>query len=356
MISNDYYFLVYYSVLSLFLFISLLAINFYAQDSSNKWGGGLAVIILYCLFFSFRTADVGSDAGNYILLIDNPAGLSQDMSPMIKIIASVVGFLGGGETLFFLAISMLVCITLLYAFYKFERKDFLVVFAIFSVSFLFVNINVNLFRQGIAIAFGTLALSYLIERCYIKYLLFVILATFTHSSAVILLLSFMLVFFIRSRCYILIYIVCCIAFYTFDLSLEQIVFHFKESHWSFARLYWYLTWNKSDLFTLKHIYYLYLFIIIIFLFVFERLNDKQVRLFLVFLTIPSIMTIFRVDDFLVDRFTFYFIPVSALLTFQLFKIFNLRTNVYVQALFVISLCFWLGKSILQFNAWWVEKV
>ncbi|MDD9185648.1 MULTISPECIES: EpsG family protein [unclassified Aliivibrio] len=313
-------------------------------------GGG--VIILYCIFFSFRTADIGSDAGNYVLLIDNSAALSQDMSPMIKIIASVVGFLGGGEALFFFAISMLICITILYAFYRLERKDFLVVFATFTVSFLFVNINVNIFRQGIAIAFGTLALSYLIEKRYIKYLLFVILATFTHTSAVILLLSFMLVFFMRSKCYIFIYIACCAVFYMLDMSLAQIVFHFKENHWSFARLYWYLTWNKSNVFTLKHIYYLYLIIIIIFLSVFERLNDKQVRLFLVFLTIPSIMTIFRIDAFLVDRFTFYFIPVSVLLTFQLFKIFNLRNNVYVQALFVISLYFWLVKSILQFNIWW----
>lgn len=354
MINDNYYFLIYYSIVTLFLYLSLLFLHFYSGNSyEKKVAGSIGIILCYCIAFSMRTKQVGSDAANYVSLIGDSNALLQEMSPIIKKIAYFVRVFGGGnEQLFFFLVSILTCSVFLFAFYRFDRDNFLLMFSALVVSFMFVNVNMNLLRQGIAIGIGFLSLSYLIDRKYYLYFLCVIFSVLSHSSAVILLFPVVLLCLTR-RSLVFLYLLICFIAFCIDLSWSEAIYEYKDIHWTMTRLYWYLTWPIGEVFTLRHVYIIYLVVVLIFLLIYNYLDIREKRIFLVSLSIPTVMVIFKSDDFLVNRFSLYFIPIFSVLYFKLLNVFNIRHKTFYLGWWVILPLVWLIKSIVQFDKWWI---
>jgi len=296
---------------------------------------------------------VGSDASMYLnLILDNP-NLEQQMSPFIVFIGKLVNYLNGGSFLFFLIISLFINSIMFYTFYKIDSKNYILYMAIYSTSFLFINSNINLLRQGMAISIGFLAIYFLVSAQIKRYFIFVFISIFIHSSAVILLIPFFLLKF-KNKFYIILFITIIVCLYMFHISIIDLLYYIHDIHWTLDRLYWYLTWDKIIEFKIKHVYYLYILLIAIYLYKFNYLDLKLKNYFLSFLSVLVIIILFRNDDFVVDRFSFYFIPIAVVLYLNLYKLFNIRNKFYL-FIFILFPFLWIGKSLYQFNLWWILK-
>lgn len=349
MIQTNEQFLLYYLIINVSYFTGLIGLHIFGK---GKFCLGVLLTILLSFLYSIRSGDIGSDASNYLLLIADNNTLAQEMSPFIVYIGKIVNALSGNGVLFFFIISLISNLTIFFAFYKIDKKNCLILMAVFSVSFLFLNLNINLLRQGMAISLGTLAIYYVVNNYFFRYFLAVLLAMMIHSSAVILLiLPFVLLVQRKWTVYAWVFIL--LSMYILSISIVSALYYMQGLHWSISRLYWYLTWEDARQFNLKHVYYLYLGMIGIYLYFYERLTIQFKRYTLVFLSVLLLMVIFRVDDFIVDRFSFYFIPIAVVLYVNLYYILGIyRSNFY--KLFYILLPFlWLAKSAYQFNLWWI---
>ena len=210
----------------------------------------------------------------------------------------------------------------------------------------------NVLRQGMAISVGFWAIYYIVNYHFTRYAVAVVLATLIHSSAVILFILPVILWVQKKRTvYLCVFILAIL--YLATASAVTILYYLQDIHWSFARLYWYLTWENIKQFNLKHVYYLYLVIIAIYLYLYESLSIELRRYSLVFLSILVLMVLFRSDDFIVDRFSFYFIPVAVILYVNLYKVLKVNRNNLYKTLFIFLPFMWLGKSAYQFNLWWI---
>lgn len=348
MIETNISFLIYYSIINITYFIGL---SFLHSASKYKLILGLFGTIILSLFYSMRSASIGSDAGNYLSLLSNKP-FEQEIEPFIGYIAFFVKLIGGGSILFFFIISLIINLLIFYVFYKIDKKNFLIYMAIFSTTFLFINSNINILRQGMAISVGFLSTYYLVNNKLKYYLLSVLLAIFIHFSAFILFLI-PLILKIKTQDFVVKYVILMFFLYFGPISAVDFLYYLKGIHWSIDRIYWYLTWERLKPFDLKHVYYLYIGIIIIYLYKFNSISLQLKRYFLSFSTLLLVIILFRDDDFVVDRFSFYFIPLVIVLYVNLFKLLGIKRNKFYIFIFILLPFLWIFKSIYQFNLWWI---
>ena len=224
--------------------------------------------------------------------------------------------------------------------------------AFFSTSFLFLNANINILRQGIAIGFLFLSMYYLVYSKIYRYLIFSFIAITVHSSAIVI---FIMPFFLYlNNLKRTIYFVCILLVLVISgISIVDLIYFIKGYHWIIDRLYWYMTWDKITPFNLKHVYYLYIGLVIMYIYKYNSLNTIQQRFFSLFLSLFFIIFLFKVDDFLVDRFSFYYIPLVVYLYFNLLRIYNIKDNMLLLAVFILSPFLWIFKTAYQYNLWWI---
>lgn len=190
MISSPIVFLFFHISLSLFFYAFML---FFHHIKNNKFYIGLIYVVSISLLLSLRDVTIGSDSIFYYKLVTNPGDFEQKIEPIMYFIAEVTIFLGGESLLFFFIISLLMNFLLFIAFYKIDKKNYLIYMAFFSTSFLFLNANINIIRQGIAIGFVFLSIYYLVYFKFYRYLFFSFIAVAVHSSSIVV---FMVPFFL----------------------------------------------------------------------------------------------------------------------------------------------------------------
>lgn len=144
-----------------------------------------------------------------------------------------------------------------------------------------------------------------------------------------------------------------LGFIISGVSIVDLVYLVKDYHWIMDRLYWYMSWDKLTPFNLKHVYYLYAILVVVYVYKYNSLDVVQKRFFSIFLSLLFIVFLFKVDDFLVDRFSFYYIPLATYLYFNLIKIFNFKKNNIMLAVFILLPFLWIFKTSYQYNLWWI---
>lgn len=349
MLDTNEFFLIYYLVIGSLYFFTLILVDFRGGDKLS-----IAIIstITISVLYALRADNIASDSKNYLVFVSESDVLVQGMSPFIIYIGRVVNMMSGGSFVFFLIVSLIVNLGYLYSFYKVDKEKYLIIMAFFSVSFLFLNSNINMLRQGMAISIGTIAIYNAVSSNYLKYFVFSLISLFIHSSAVILFLVPVLLLIKEKQVAWLVFFILAFLFFL-DFSIQPFLSELKGFHWSFQRLHWYFTWDNAVRFELKHVYYLYLILIVYCLISFDSLDPLLKRFSLVLLSIPIVVVVFRPGDFMVDRFSLYFVPIILITFVKLTtqsKVFN---NGLIYKAFLCLPALWLFKSAYQFNSWWI---
>lgn len=195
-IFNNWFFLTY---LSLAFFTAIIIIEVYFKKNKVTTLQNVLVIcfsIIFILMFGLRDYDVGVDTMMYTSVYNkgrsdlyNEKGFNLFNTLLYKFGASDRVFI------FSIAFSYL---SLIYIFLK--RKQYKNVFLIFFcwVSlFFFKSMGINTIRQGLACSIFLVGLTF--KKDYIKYLFFVIAASFHVSLAIVLLVFFISKYFDKNK-------------------------------------------------------------------------------------------------------------------------------------------------------------
>lgn len=153
-------------------------------------------LITLALFAGIRSSNVGSDSGNYVKNFNDNILLDyfefrEEVEYGYQILEySILNFSNNYFWLFFIT-ALLVVSSYLYVFKKLS-VDYLASIYIY-ITFNFYTFFFNGLRQGIAMAIVALSIPYLIQKKFLFFLIFIILSSFFHKSALIMVLFYFLI-------------------------------------------------------------------------------------------------------------------------------------------------------------------
>ena len=163
--------------------------------------------ILVVLLLGLRAQDVGTDTISYYQIYDNYTAGTYNIIKDIGfyLFVKIVSVFGKEYFLFFCAFLFVMPIA--YVFTKKTSKGSYLAFVFFISSFYFINMGINVMRQGIAISLVILFFYFYLHKAKkISYIL-ALLSILFHFSVLIVLVSFALAKFLSLRSTIAIYII-----------------------------------------------------------------------------------------------------------------------------------------------------
>ena len=159
-------------------------------------------ILLPCLLAAFRDVSIGTDVNVYIKpffdvvhkttnFFEYFSVITNSQNILFLLVTYICGKLTSSISLLFFMIHLLVIVPIYIALQKNAKKPNDVVLGMF-IFFMFLNNTAyNMARQSIALSFCVLALTFLQEKNYKKFILLTIIAVLFHTSA-----SFMICIFL----------------------------------------------------------------------------------------------------------------------------------------------------------------
>lgn len=154
----------------------------------------VAFFVVYILCVCFRDISVGVDTKNYARYFDTGLVLGWDLAYYyggseagFALLSDAVALFGGHE-LFFI-VTGLISVTPIAVLYYRESENALLCCTFFLISLLFEFFFSGV-RQGLAIGIGIIAFFYVQKKRPLLFLLFVTIAAFMHSSAIVMLVIY----------------------------------------------------------------------------------------------------------------------------------------------------------------------
>lgn len=146
------------------------------------------VIILFSMVSGFRAYNIGTDTPNYVTHIMNYQMNSNYVryatEPGLRILSILSGYLYKGPTFVLVTVSFLINTLIVIRLWSFKSK-LSFSYAIFIYSLLYYFLTYSGIRQMLAVSIVFWASKYMIEKRYVKYVLYVVVASLFHNSAVI---------------------------------------------------------------------------------------------------------------------------------------------------------------------------
>lgn len=340
-----------------FVIVLSISMLFFAGSltEASRFYLSLFITLIVALFFGVRGDDVGIDSYQYARLYEGFTRRS-DIEPLFFVlIFSTSPFYS--YTSFFVFVSILINLGYFYSFRVIERRYYFLCLSLLFSSFLFLNSNVSMVRQGLSISLAFLAFSIFYKRSFsfsFSSVFVYLLSVTAHYSALVLLPLFLYGKIRLRRWHFFPILSLVFFFFNFDITIITSYF------WSYGglvqKLHWYLTWPHLTEWSLKHFYYVVLFFycLVFFVFFFKRgfLYFDGIDFFIkVFLYSLLVLSVFHRDEMLADRLFYYFIPFILVAFVKFFVRVNFGFKYFV--LFFL-LILWFLKSYYQFYTWFIS--
>lgn len=196
-------------IVVLITLLGLLTLN------NNKKLDNLYLILSYIILFvvsAFRSINVGSDTGTYYQIFSVSSEINMSMESLLHQRYEFGYLLFSKAVRFFtdnfqwiLILSTLIVLTLwFFVIYKLSDNYFLSVFIFVNLKLYYYTLSAV--RMSIALSIITLAYYFLVRKKYVKSLLFIVIASCFHVTA----LSFLIIY------------VCSLLTYKFNISIKKI--------------------------------------------------------------------------------------------------------------------------------------
>ncbi|APA93621.1 EpsG family protein [Myroides sp. ZB35] len=140
--------------------------------------------ILLFILSAFRSELVGTDTKGYFMLFERmQRGIEIRQEVLWRYLNQLVVYVGGDFNLLLIISSLLVLVPVYLVIKSHSPYKFFSLFLYYSLYFYLFSLNIT--RQSIAVGFTLLALVYLIDDKKKKFVLFVLLATGFHTTAIL---------------------------------------------------------------------------------------------------------------------------------------------------------------------------
>lgn len=201
------------SVLIYLLFFSISFFFCYISErnfENKKWIGILSAmmsIMILCLLSALRSINVGGDINVYLLPNFKQAMLCNTFTEFYSIairtelLFSLLVYIFSkinSLALLFFVIQLLILLPVYFVLYK-NRKRCSMTTSYIVYIFLFYNFSLSGMRQSIATSLMYLAIDYLMNKKYLKFILWAILAFLFHKGVIIPLSLIMLILFFENK-------------------------------------------------------------------------------------------------------------------------------------------------------------
>lgn len=311
------------------------------------------LVIFISFLYGLRGVNIGIDSKMYASFFSY--NYSYDtMEPGFYILRMVFNLITHNTTLHFIALSLIINSTLFNAIKRIS-SHYNVVLAMLYSSFLSVNININILRQGVAIGLSILSISFFIKRCRIKAIITLLIAILFHYTALIFLPMFIVVNKPLNKYMFRLSMIAVLLFFNVNI-LSLLINILSSSNSYFQRVIWYFKWSNGDLWRVKHIYYFVLLFAAIIFVIYNKINTKNQQLSFLFLIGLGQIAIFKYEEMVADRFFYYFIPVLLILFIEVFYLHFKRlgkVNIFFISCFAITNLWFLKSYIIQYPNWFI---
>jgi len=156
------------------------------------------VFIIFLIIFVGLRYEIGVDWDTYLIFYETIKDFhfkeailfTEPLYGLLNYISSILEF---DDTVF---VNLICAIILFFTFFVFSKKinNYWVPLLV-SYTYFIVVVSMNYTRQSVAVAFSLLAFYYALRKNIIKFIIFVILATLFHKSAIVLLVYIPLIYF-----------------------------------------------------------------------------------------------------------------------------------------------------------------
>lgn len=350
MITDSYQ---YHVVLSLVLFFSvnlLILIN-YVKDNSLRTYYTLFIVAIISLCFGLRAENIEGDSIHYANVFYG--GSERNDEVLFQYLAFVISRVTDDVGIFFVVIAFIHNVLIFVSFRKLTH-NYPLALALYYCSFIFINLNVSLIRQAIAVAMVFYATVSLIENKTIKFTAIVLVASMFHATAV-LALPFLFVKKIDlTSGRLVFFLIICVFLY--NISIGEIIEVMAAYSEYLARIHWYFNWGLATAWEIKHFYYLVSILVLLYSAKYAWLDEKYRTLFKFYLIGISYIVLFRQEEMVVDRVFYYFIPLTTVLLINVSSLLRIKQELsFVTIVFFLANT-WLFKTMLiQYPAWWLPK-
>jgi hypothetical protein len=326
----------------------LFAIRF-IKNATLRFGLSISVVLLISFVTGIRGEGIGLDTSNYSFYYK--VSEKKFYEPIFNLIFSVFNLFSSDVVFVFLFINLLINLLFLLAAKNVMKNDYPIVMAIYFSSFIFVNVSINIIRQGLAIAFFIYALSLLICKRRKISLLFMTTSILTHFSSFFAMISYFFRNKYRSNKVLLILITVILLFSLIKFS--DLLLPITHINPIVKKLHWYLSWQNLKPWHLKHYYYLVLGLIMVYLIFRRKMNVMPLNLMFLFYCVGfTLVFAFREEEMVADRTFYYFFFVGFYLILGIKKIVKEKMAYYFILLLLINI--WLFKTMyLQYPKWFI---
>ncbi len=300
------------------------------------------------ILIGLRAENIGLDSFGYASFYAGK--YNRDLGSIFLLLSFILHFISELPQIFYTVVSLLTNIIILLAFKKINKHYPLIIALLFS-TLIFVNININIIRQGLSIALVLYAVASLVKNQNIYFWVFSLLAMLTHFSSAFVIGFYFIKKIELNKRNILIYTMVCIILYLFKFS--DVLVLIKNSNEDISRLYSYFTWVILEPWRIKHFYYLVFFLLFTYLLLMlHRMDSTTTHLFQFYMYGILLIFLFKEEAMVVDRIFYYFFFIGFVLILQLEKIVR-EKNIFYLTLYV-SINLWFIKSMfLQYPKWFI---
>ncbi len=304
----------------------------------------LAINALFSLFIILRDMSIGVDAQSYYDFFDSKDVLISE--PLFNFL----NLFNLPPTIILFFISLTTTTTIFVYFKNFSLRPYLMM-GFYYCTFVFLNSQINIIRQGVAIGLFHLSLVFLSKNQLFKFFIVASTTILTHYSSLIIYLAIFIgkKLFKITPYFITVSITITIALYIVDFSNTIVTF---AEYFGIGTLAWYLSWDLGKAWEIKHIFY---FLIPFCFYILykshnEFINKNQTPL-LALLSIFLIAMLFKRDEMFTDRLIYYSVPSFIALT----DVYLFRNIKYSSAVIVILSIIWLIKTAyFQLPNWFIN--
>jgi len=275
-----------YSIFNLVLFnITILFISFiFTRVKNFEFLKILLISLIISFFFGFRPIDIGSDTINYYSRF---VSFSSSFEVGFRLFSNLIfTIFGPNYRVYFFLISFITIFNLLIAFKSLIKDPFYILSAWIVVSLPYsILMQINIIRQGFALSFFLLGISFFFNKNIFLGILLSFIATTFHSTVIIYITSFFITFLVDFKKYTKIYLL----FFFFIISLFGLPFlliNFFDIPYINTRLLNGYSGDNNLFFFSKILFYFLLYVIIEIL-MFEKEDLSQKKLSLLYFIILS---------------------------------------------------------------------
>lgn len=320
------------------LFIIIFIINIFGTRKVGKID--IVFFLILAIVSGFRY-DVGTDFFsyvNYFNLIDS--GNPIDVEPGFLILSKFISFLNLNSQALFILLSSLTMIFFYkgLVFYTKGEYTFKPVLYIIFLLFTFIP-SLNVVRQLLATAIIFYASRHIIDRNFIKYFIWVIIASLFHTSSIALIV----LYFIVSKSYkisillsILLVSIVMTYFNVFTVVLEFILIHFPFLDIGDYISYYLISDYNSRHIDIGIVNYVNIFVVILFVLLKNKLfNDQKSILSFNLFYLFNLFSIIQLDASVISRLTYFFSIYMAIAVPRFGILFDKKSRHIVEYLLLI---------------------